>query len=203
MKIIKICEENSIYCNVFTQDTIITTALAYNVLFYNEENKSKPEDKKTKINIVENLYSYIENSNNMNFLKITICDNHKIIFGGILRKLKTIKDIDILEVAHMSRKIIKIGTKENQIEYFYTEITNKGVDKWNAITYLAEKLNIKKEEIIAIGDNINDITMITNAGCGVAMGNSNPTVKKQADLIVLDNNNSGVAQALKKLVIKE
>ena len=74
----------------------------------------------------------------------------------------------------MSRKIIKDGTEEVPIEYFYTEITNKNVDKWTAIEELIKKKNIKSEEVIAIGDNINDTLMIKNAGLGVAMGQSNP-----------------------------
>ena len=68
----------------------------------------------------------------------------------LIRKLKTISDIDILDVSHMSRKVIKQGTEDVNIEYFYTEISLKEVDKWTAIEYLINKLNIKKEEVIAI-----------------------------------------------------
>ena len=64
----------------------------------------------------------------------------------------------------MSRKTIKDGTDDVQIEYFYTEITNKNVNKWSAIEYLLEKEHIMSEEVMAIGDNINDKEMIENAG---------------------------------------
>ena len=50
----------------------------------------------------------------------------------------------------MYRKMIKQGTEEVPIEYFYTEISAKNVDKWNAIEYLIDKLEINKEEVIAI-----------------------------------------------------
>lgn len=50
----------------------------------------------------------------------------------------------------MSRKVIKQGTEDVNIEYFYTEISLKEVDKWTAIEYLMNELNIKKEEVIAI-----------------------------------------------------
>ena len=82
------------------------------------------------------------------------------------------------------------------VEYHYTEITNQNVDKWGAIEDLAKRLNIKQEEIMAIGDNMNDIEMIKNAGMGVAMGESNPIVKEIADRIVADNDHDGVAEAL-------
>ena len=49
-----------------------------------------------------------------NYLKITICDNSKIIFSSIIRKLRMIKDIDVLDVAHMSRKMIKDGTEKHR-----------------------------------------------------------------------------------------
>ncbi|MFR5683143.1 MAG: Cof-type HAD-IIB family hydrolase [Clostridia bacterium] len=200
LQIIKICEENSIYYNVFTENTIITKSLSYNTLFYNEENAKKPEDKRTSIHIVEDVYEYVANTQNTNFLKITICDNYKIIFEHIMKKLRLIKGVDVLEVAHMARKIIKIGTEEKSIEYFYTEVTNQNVDKWNAIEFLIRTLQIPKENVIAIGDNVNDISMIQNAGTGVAMGNSAGYIKENADLVVADNNENGVAEAIYKLI---
>ena len=100
--------------------------------------------------IINKVIEYIKNSDNEKYLKITICDETKSIFNSVIRKLKTISDIDILDVSHMSRKVIKQGTEDVNIEYFYTEISLKEVDKWTAIEYLINKLNIKKEEVIAI-----------------------------------------------------
>ena len=96
----------------------------------------------------------------------------------------------------MSRKIIKAGTEEVSLEYYYTEITSDNVDKWNAIEWLANKLKIEKSEIMAIGDNINDKMMIENAGIGIAMGNSDPKIKEIADKVVATNNECGVAEAM-------
>ena len=150
LEIAKICEENSISYNIYTEDTIISKQLKHNVLYYYKENLKKEENKKTSITIVENIIEYIKNSENNKFLKITICDETKSIFNSVIRKLKTISDIDILDVSHMSRKVIKQGTEDINIEYFYTEISLKNVDKWTAIEYLISKINIKKEEVIAI-----------------------------------------------------
>ena len=196
LQIIKICEENSIYYNLYTDEMIITKGLNYNVLFYNKENLNKPEEKKTRINIVEDIYKYVLEREDEKYLKITICDNSKIIFDRIIQKLKTIKDIDVLDVEHMSRKMIKDGTQDVSVEYYYTEITNVGVDKWNAIQELINKLSITTKEVIAIGDNVNDKEMIEKAGLGVVMGNSAPYIKEIADLVVADNDNSGVAEAI-------
>jgi Cof subfamily protein (haloacid dehalogenase superfamily) len=199
LQIIKICEQNSIYYNVYTENMVIAKTLSNNVLFYHQENANKPDSRKTKINLVENIYDYIENLENENILKFTISDNSNIIFNSIIKKLRDIKNIDVLDVAHMSRKIIKSGTEEVEIAYYYTEITNENVDKWNATKWLAEKLNISNEEIIGIGDNVNDKLLIENAGLGVAMGNSAPYIKEIADRVVATNNEDGVAQIIEEI----
>ena len=196
LQIIEICEQNSIYYNVYTEDMVIAKNLSNNVLFYHQENANKPENKKTKINLVDNIYDYVKNLENENILKFTISDQSNIIFNSIIKKIRKIKNIDVLDVAHMSRKIIKTGTEEVSLEYYYTEITSENVDKWIAISWLADKLNINKEEIMAIGDNINDKMMIENAGMGVAMGNSVPYIQEIADKVVANNNEDGVAEAV-------
>ena len=196
LQIIQICEQNSIYYNVYTEDMVIAKTLDNNVLFYHQENSNKPDSKKTKINLVDNIYEYVKNLEGKNILKFTISDKSSIIFNSIIKKLRNIRNIDVLDVAHMSRKMIKSGTEEVSLEYYYTEITSENVDKWNAIEWLAEKLEIEKEEIMAIGDNINDKLMIENAGIGIAMGNSDPLIKEIADKTVANNNENGVAEAL-------
>ena len=200
LEIIKICEDNSIAYNVYTDKTILTTNLKFNVLYYYKENLKKEENKKTNVSVVENMYNYVKNLNEEKFLKITICDESATIFNSIVRTLKEINDVEILEISHMSRKIIKQGTEEIPIEYYYTEISAKNVDKWDAVEYLAGKLNIEKEEIIAVGDNINDKKMIENAGLGVAMEGSAPDVINVANIVTDSNDNNGVAKILEKYI---
>ena len=201
LEIIKICEENSITYNVYTDETILATSLKYNVLYYHKENLKKEEDKKTNISIVKDMYDYVKNMNNAKFLKITICDDMKSVFNSILKKINKVKDVEALDVSHMSRKTITQGTEEIPIEYYYTEITYKDVDKWNAIEFLAEKINIKREEIIAIGDNINDKKMIEESGLGIAMKGSTPYVTEVAKYITDTNNDEGVAKAIEKFCL--
>lgn len=198
LEIIKICEENSISYNVYTNKTILATSLKHNVLYYHKENLKKEENKKTNISIVENMYEYVKQLNEERFLKITVCDENNSIFNAIIRKLRQIEGIEVLDVSHMSRKMIKQGTEEIPIEYYYTEVSLAEVDKWNAIKFLQEKLGIKREEIIAIGDNMNDKKMIEEAGLGIVMKGSTPIVSKVADYITEGNNEDGVAKALEK-----
>ena len=198
LEIIKICEENSIGYSIYTEKEILTTALKYNVLYYHKENLKKPEDKKTKISIIQNMEEYIKNDNTSRYLKITVCDEDKIVFDSIIRKLRNVKDIEVLDVSHMARKTIKQGTEEIAVEYYYTEISRKNVDKWNAIEFLAKKLEIDSKDIMAIGDNINDKQMIENAGLGVAMGQSTPVITNVANEVTSSNNDEGVAKILQK-----
>ena len=199
LDIIKICEENSIYYNIYTEKEIVAKSLQCNVLYYYKENANKEEADQTHINIVENVYDYIANKDEK-IVKITICDNNQSIFNSIMRKLKEIGEIEVLDVSHMSRKMIRQGTEEIPIEYYYTEISANNVDKWNALEYLKEIMNIKTDEIIAIGDNINDKKMIQNAGLGIAMGQSHPSIKEVANQITASNIEDGVAQALQTII---
>lgn len=201
LEIIKICEENSIAYNVYTEKTVLTTNLKFNVLYYYKENIKKSEEKKTNISIVENMYDYVKNLKNEHFLKITICDENSSIFNSIIKKIEDIEEIEILKVSHMSKKIITQGTEEIPIEYFYTEISAKNVDKWDAIEFLIKKLNLKNDEVMAIGDNMNDKKMIENSHCGVAMKGSTPEVTNVANYITDTNNNDGVAKALERYVL--
>ena len=199
LKIIQICKDNSIFLNLYTDKGIITESLNFNVKVFNSENTHKALENQTNIEVVNDLYQYTKD-NKLNILKIIICDESKIIFNNIIQKLKMIGGVEVLDVEHMSRKKIRIGTEEIDVEYFYTEISSKNVDKWNAIEFLTEKLQIKKEEVICIGDNINDKKMVENAGIGIAMGNSALAVNNIGDFITEDNNSDGVKIAIYKYI---
>lgn len=81
------------------------------------------------------------------------------------------------------------------------EAMNPLGSKWKSLLEYATQSGIKKEEIIAIGDDNNDLEMILNAGLGIAMKNSSELVKKAAKIITQeDNNNSGVAIVLEKVL---
>lgn len=81
------------------------------------------------------------------------------------------------------------------------ELMSKGVSKGKAVQVLAYRYNIMPDEIMCIGDNENDLSMIEYAGIGVAMGNGSELVKNVADFVTDTNNNSGVAKAIDKFVL--
>lgn len=86
-------------------------------------------------------------------------------------------------------------------EPFFLEFLNKKVNKGAGLKFLAEKLGIKQDEVISVGDAGNDIHMIKYAGLGVAMGNAFPKVKEIADYITLSNDCNGVAHVINKFIL--
>ena len=133
-------------------------------MYYYYENSKKVENKKTKINIVENVEKYINENDVGEITKITISDETKSIFNGIINKLNELNGINILEISNMSRKMIEKGNEKVELKYFYTEITNENVNKWEALKVLANYIGIKEKERATIGDNMNDLEMIQNSG---------------------------------------
>lgn len=89
-------------------------------------------------------------------------------------------------------------------EPFYLELVPKGIDKANSIKVLRNRTHTKREEIIAIGDGYNDLSMIKYVGLGVAMGNAQPPVKAQADhVLTRTNDEDGVAYFVQEIIEKE
>jgi Cof subfamily protein (haloacid dehalogenase superfamily) len=73
--------------------------------------------------------------------------------------------------------------------------------KWPALEAVAAEENVAPEEIIAVGDDTNDIEMIRHAGLGIAMGNAASEVKQAADRVVRSNAEGGVVEAIEKALL--
>lgn len=80
------------------------------------------------------------------------------------------------------------------------EINDIEAQKGPALLDYARKKGFKKEEVAAIGDNLNDASMIRDAGVGVAMANAVPAIKKLAQVKTKSNDDNGVAYILKKFI---
>ena len=200
LKLIKFCEENSIYYSISAENSIIASSLSYNVLAYNNENYRKINENKTKINLTQNIYEYVNSYDGNKFIKFTICDNNKNILNKIIEKLKKIKGIDVIEFPHMAIKNIQNGNENIGITYYYVEIINAKANKWEATKILANKLGINDSEIVSFGDNINDKELIQNSGLGFAMENASEYVKNIADKITTKNDENGVAKGIEEIL---
>ena len=88
-------------------------------------------------------------------------------------------------------------------EPFFLEVVPCSVDKANTLGALLEHLGVKREEVIAIGDGVADVTMLQLAGKSVAMGHAQDSVKVCADYVTGSNEEDGVAQAVEKFILSE
>jgi Cof subfamily protein (haloacid dehalogenase superfamily) len=80
------------------------------------------------------------------------------------------------------------------------EIFDPAVNKWEGILHVARSHGIEPEQIIAIGDDVNDLPMLSRAGLGVAMGNAKPEIQAAAKRVIKSNRDDGLAQFLEELV---
>ncbi|WP_337018900.1 HAD family hydrolase [Oceanobacillus massiliensis] len=92
---------------------------------------------------------------------------------------------------------------KNMNEYVFEErdrleVYPKG-SKWTGIQSVIDELGILPRDVITIGNGINDVEMLEAAGLGIVIGNATSSVRASAELVVQDNDHSGVAFALKRI----
>lgn len=86
-------------------------------------------------------------------------------------------------------------------EPYFLELVPKGIDKAQSLAVLLQEIGMTKDEMIAIGDGFNDLSMIQFAGLGVAMANAQEVVRQHADYITLSNEEDGVAAVAEKFIL--
>ena len=118
-------------------------------------------------------------------------DKVHAIFANQTEKMQALRELEQMEDVTVTRAL------SNNIE-----VNAEGVDKGKGMLKLAELFGISREEIIVFGDGWNDISMIREAGCGVAMGNAQEAVKAAADIVTDSNEEDGVAKVIEKILQK-
>lgn len=128
-----------------------------------------------------------------------LADNTDII------KVMYVDEPDYLKDVIKKVKDKGLGEKYTLVQSapFFFEFLKYGINKWTAVKMLAEKLGIKEEEIICVGDAGNDYHMIKNAGLGVAMENGFKEIKEIADYITSTNEEDGVGKVIEKFILNK
>lgn len=185
-KIVKAANECGVVLHVHTIDTIITNSYISNFIarfvFSGKKNKDFLINIKT-VKDEEKLDEVLEEYKD----DITKCIMFSISAKRTEKFRQRLNEID--DIVYYCSSFTGI------------EVNAKGVSKGNAVKFLAEHYGIKREEVMCIGDNDNDISMIEYAGLGIAMGNGIDKVKDIADYITDTNENDGVSKALKKFIL--
>ncbi|WP_059104254.1 Cof-type HAD-IIB family hydrolase [Shouchella shacheensis] len=81
------------------------------------------------------------------------------------------------------------------------EINALGINKASALKRVCQELNLSMDQVMAVGDSLNDIAMIHEAGLGIAMGNAQEAVKEVANWVTATNDQDGVAAAIQRWVV--
>ncbi len=103
-----------------------------------------------------------------------------------------------IQIDNLREKIMKEISKDASFYYGnnFLEIMPRGINKGTAIDDLSSYYDIDKSEIMALGDDLNDLEMLSKAGYSVAMANATEEAKKVAKYLTQTNENDGVARAI-------
>ncbi len=182
-QVMKIGQSENIYYHFYSEDGFYANTYIEDVLnFYNTE-ESKNNGREIKVNIFKD-YKEID-KNGINAYKFLFLDDNRSKLDNLKEKLMSIDNISVC------------SSWGNNLEVMDLEVS-----KGNSLEYLCNRLNIPSDQVIAIGDNENDISMIKYAGLGVAMGNGVEKTKSVADLIGKTNDEDGVARIIEKYILK-
>ena len=190
---IKLANRKNLHVHIYTEEKIITQQqLKYIAL----RNYQLYKDQ-IQFEIVESLEDYIMKQK-PSILKLVISAEKEL--KDIKNEIEKNEDLTAIQI----RKYNEYKDKFINQQYEYLDIVPKHVTKYDAIQQLAQYLDIKCEEVLAIGDNINDIEMIKHAGIGVAIGGSYQEVEDAASYVTKNTvKNGGFAEAIDRFILIE
>ena len=186
-KILELAEKYNVGAHFHTPDKVFTNNYWQNIITYAAMSFRKPENRKVKTNVIKTKdeWDKVFKEHSKDIVKCIIIEFNKKKKAKFREELSKISGLEIASSG-----------------FYNIEINKEGTSKGEAVKYLADYYGIKREEVIAVGDNENDLSMIKYAGFGVAMGNAIEEVKKEANYVTDTNNNDGVAKLVEKFILK-
>ncbi len=182
-----------LHIHMYTDKEIITEKLLYMDLRNFELTKNN-EKVELEFKIVKDIKKYIE-PKQPEVLKLVISSEKK------LESLKNEFSKNLNLQINLIKKIDKYKDEVIGKEYEYLDIMPRGINKNEALKILENYLHIDKSEVLAIGDNLNDIEMIKDSGVGIAVANAYDEVKKVANYTTSTTaQNGGFAEAVYKYI---
>lgn len=187
---LKIVSNSDLHIHIYTENKIIAQQqlkyMAYrNYMLYKDQ---------VQFEVVESLENYIKEKK-PNILKLVISGEKDL--KKLKEKIEKEEDLTAIQI----RKYNEYKDKIINQEYEYLDIVPRHVTKYDALKQLSQYLNIQNDEVMAVGDNVNDIEMIKYAGVGVAIGGSYEEVKGVASYVTQNTvRNGGFAEAVYKFI---
>lgn len=190
MDCLKIANNYNLHIHIYTDHKIVTQEnlnyMAYrNYILYKDQ---------VEFEIVDSMENYIKEQN-PNILKLILSGEKELL--DIKTEIETKEKVTAIQI----KKYGEYGDKVIDKEYEYLDIVPKNVTKYHALEQLSAYLKIRFEDIMAIGDNINDLEMIKYAGIGVAIAGSYDEIQKVASYVTKNTvKTGGFAEAVDKFI---
>ena len=183
LQVIELCKEMNASFHIYGHESIFGEKLSHKMLYYHNLNKTLPPDERTKLVQVPDCSEIVSSAPEPLYKFLILTDE--------------IKD----QTAIMDRLGGIAGLNVCQSMPMLCDVMKEGISKAYALQKLSQDLGIKRSEIAAIGDQLNDIDLIEYAGLGIAVANAEETLKTKADMVTIaDNNEDAVAEAIEKIL---
>lgn len=183
MKVVDLLKKEDIYFHTYIDDVMYAEKLDYAALYYMIKSKDLTSDLRIDVKVVESVKEIIS-QHSEDPAKIVVMSSESDKLSRVRRFVEEISSIEVVSS-----------------NYDNFEVVNRGVSKGKALEIISQMYSVSREEIIAIGDNENDCSMLEYAGFSVAMGNAEDRVKNMCDFVTLSNDENGVAHTIKKFVL--
>jgi Cof subfamily protein (haloacid dehalogenase superfamily) len=182
LAVIDVCRERNVDFHIYGHDRIFGESLSNKMRYYLDLNKTLPPNERTKLVKVPNCKEIVLNGSERLYKFIIISENND---------LTQIKDrIDEID-----------GLTACQSTPTFCDVMKGGISKAYALQKLSESMGIKRNEIVAIGDQLNDLELIEYAGLGIAVANAEDALKENADAVTTSTNNEdAVSEAIEKFI---
>ena len=191
---VEIGKKYNLHIHVYTDKEVISEKLLYLDLRNYKLQTATKSEQYMDFKIVDDIKDYLSN-HKLNVCKLVITSDNstKAASDEILNSL----DVSVTTIRKFGEYKDKIINKE----YEYIDITPKNVNKDTALQILGNYLKIKPDEMLTIGDNINDLEMVKNSGVGVAVANAYDELKQVATYTTTNPvEKGGFAEAVYKFV---
>jgi len=145
---------------------------------------------------VENNLQYIEFV--VPIERALVADPIQAMFCGTIARMQVAEEQ--LRAAHLADRITVLKTRYDARDLIIIDVLNQGCSKGHALERWAGHRGLRREEVMAIGDNYNDVEMLEFAGVPVIMGNARDDLKQNGWRVTLSNEQNGVAVAVEEVL---
>lgn len=191
---IDLARKHGLHIHLYTDKDVISEELLFLDLRNYKLQTTTKSEVSMNFKVVDDIKKFV-NANDIETCKLVISSNNST--NLIKNEILNVLNVDITTIR-------KFGSYKDLVidkEYEYIDITPKNVNKDTALQILGNYLNIKSDEMLTIGDNLNDLDMVKNAGVGVAVANAYNELKQVAAYTTTNPvEKGGFAEAIYKFI---